>query len=71
MQEYDGLFALDRMERAVEKVRQRLLRSTSALEAAGISYAVIGGNAVMAWVKQVDESAVRATQNVDLSLIHI
>ncbi|MCX7392196.1 MAG: hypothetical protein NTX02_13550 [Planctomycetia bacterium] len=66
MQEYDGLFALDRMERAVEKVRQRLLRSTSALEAAGISYAVIGGNAVMAWVEQVDESAVRATQNVDL-----
>ena len=66
MQEYDGLFALDRMERAVEKVRQRLLRSTSALEAAGIPYAVIGGNAVMAWVEQVDESAVRATQDVDL-----
>ena len=68
MTEYDGLFALDRMERAVEKVRGRLLRSTAALEAAGVPYAVIGGNAVMAWVEQVDEAAVRFTQGVDLVL---
>jgi hypothetical protein len=68
MTEYDGLFALDRMERAVEKVRDRLLRSTAALEAAGVPYAVIGGNAVMAWVEQVDEAAVRFTQGVDLVL---
>jgi len=66
--EYDGLLALDRMERAVEKVRDRLLRSTAALEAAGVPYAVIGGNAVMAWVEQVDESAVRFTQDVDIVL---
>ena len=68
MIEYDGLLALDRMERAVEKVRSRLLRSTAALETAGVPYAVIGGNAVMAWVEQVDESAVRFTQDVDLVL---
>lgn len=68
MPEYDGLLALDRMERAVEKVRGRLLRSTAALEAAGVPYAVIGGNAVMAWVEQVDESAVRFTQDVDIVL---
>jgi hypothetical protein len=68
MIEYDGLLALDRMERAVEKVRNRLLRATGALEAAQIPYAVIGGNAVMAWVEQVDESAVRATQDVDLAI---
>jgi len=68
MTEYDGLFALDRMERAVEKVRDRLLRSTAALEAAGVPYAVIGGNAVMAWVEQADEAAVRFTQDVDLVL---
>jgi hypothetical protein len=68
MTEYDGLLALDRMERAVEKVRDRLLRSTAALEAADVPYAVIGGNAVMAWVEQVDESAVRFTQDVDLVL---
>jgi len=68
MIEYDGLLALDRMERAVEKVRDRLLRSTAALEAAGVPYAVIGGNAVMAWVEQADEAAVRFTQDVDLVL---
>jgi hypothetical protein len=68
MIEYDGLLALDRMERAVEKVRNRLLRATGALEAAQIPYAVIGGNAVMAWVEQVDESAVRATQDVGLAI---
>lgn len=68
MPDYDGLLALDRMERAVEKVRDRLLRSTAALEAAGVPYAVIGGNAVMAWVEQVDESAIRFTQDVDLVL---
>ena len=68
MTAYDGLLALDRLERAVEKVRNRLLRSTAALEAAGVPYAVIGGNAVMAWVEQADEAAVRFTQDVDLVL---
>jgi hypothetical protein len=57
---------LDRMVRAVEKVRERLLRSTAALEAAGIDYAVIGGHAVAAWVATVDETAVRNTADVDL-----
>ena len=57
---------LDRMERAVQKVRDRLLRATSALDAAGIPYAVIGGNAVGSWVARVDESWVRNTQDVDL-----
>jgi hypothetical protein len=36
MQEPDGMLALERLERAVEKVRDRLLRSTAALEAAGV-----------------------------------
>jgi hypothetical protein len=57
---------LDRMVRAVEKVRDRLNRAASALEAASIPYAVVGGNAVAAWVATVDESAVRNTQDVDL-----
>lgn len=60
--------SLDRMVRAVEKVRERLLRATSALENGGIPYAVVGGNAVAAWVSGVDESAVRNTQDVDLLL---
>jgi hypothetical protein len=54
------------MVRAVEKVRERLLRATAALEAAGVPYAVAGGNAVAAWVSRVDEAAVRNTQDVDI-----
>lgn len=68
MREYDGILALERMERAVWKVKDRLLRATAALEAAGIPYAVVEGNAVAAWVEQVDEAAVRATQDVDLAI---
>jgi hypothetical protein len=61
-------FSLDRMVRAVEKVRDRLLRATAALESAAVPYAVIGGNAVAAWVARVDEAAVRNTQDVDILL---
>ena len=57
---------LDRMERAVAKVRERLLRSTAALSQAGIPYAVVGGNAVASWVATVDEGAARNTRDVDL-----
>src|SRR5262249_5027095 len=59
---------LGRMVRAVEKVRERLHRAARALEEAQIPYAVIGGNAVAAWVATVDESAVRNTQDVDILL---
>src|SRR5262249_38910561 len=59
---------LERMVRAVEKVRERLHRAARALEEAQIPYAVIGGNAVAAWVSTVDESAVRNTQDVDILL---
>lgn len=58
--------SLDRMVRAVEKVRERLMRATSALERAGVPYAVAGGNAVAAWVTTIDESAVRTTRDVDV-----
>jgi hypothetical protein len=57
---------LDRMERAVAKVRERLLRATGALNAAGVPYAVVGGNAVASWVATVDEGAVRNTRDVDI-----
>ncbi len=56
------------MIRAVEKVRERLQRAVAALDAAGVPYAVVGGNAVAAWVSRVDEAAVRTTQDVDLLL---
>jgi len=61
-----GPHILDRMERAVAKVRERLLRATSALNAAKLPYAVVGGNAVASWVATVDEGAVRNTRDVDL-----
>jgi Uncharacterised nucleotidyltransferase len=57
---------LDRMERAVAKVRDRLLRATAVLNQAGIPYAVVGGHAVASWVATVDEGAVRNTPDVDL-----
>ncbi len=60
--------AWERMVTAVEKVRERLRRATLALQSAGIPYAVIGGNAVAAWVMEVDEAAVRNTQDVDILL---
>jgi len=63
-----GDISLERMVRAVERVRERLLRAAAALEQAGIPYAVAGGNAVAAWVSRVDESAVRNTQDVDILL---
>jgi hypothetical protein len=56
------------MVTAVEKVRDRLRRAAQALEQAQIPYAVIGGNAVAAWVSEVDEAAVRNTRDVDILL---
>ena len=57
-----------RMERAVERIQQRLERTAATLEQAGIPYAIIGGNAVRAWVAQADEAAVRTTRVVDILL---
>ena len=63
-----GPISFDRVVEAVEAVHQRLLRSAGALDAAGIDYAVIGGNAVAVWVGRVDRAAVRNTQDVDILL---
>ena len=63
-----GEISWERMTRAVEKIRQGLRKATAALKSARIPYAVIGGNAVAAWVSRVDEAAVRNTRDVDLLL---
>jgi hypothetical protein len=60
----DELYA--RMERAVEKVNERLRKTVAILEQAGVPYAIVGGHAVRAWVAQVDEAAVRTTVDVDV-----
>ena len=64
-----GLQSWERTIRAVELVKNRLLRAPAALENAGIANAVIGGNAVAAWVGRVDQSGVRFTQDVDLVIL--
>ena len=56
----------NRMERAVEKVNERLRKTVGILETAKVPYAVIGGHAVRAWVAQVDEAAQRTTRDVDI-----
>ena len=43
-----------------------MLRAARALESASIPYAIVGGNAVAAWVTTVDEAAVRNTRDVDV-----
>jgi hypothetical protein len=58
--------SIERMFRPVELVQDRLRRATAALEQAKVPYAVIGGNAVAAWVTRVDRAAVRFTQDVDI-----
>lgn len=57
-----------RIGQSMEFVEERLRKAVAALEAAGIPYAVVGGNAVRIWVAQVDEGAVRATNDVDILL---
>jgi hypothetical protein len=58
----------DRMNRAVENVQKRLEKTAKLLESMDIPYAIIGGNAVRAWVAQADEAAVRTTRDVDILL---
>lgn len=61
-----GPVSWENMSQGIEKVKDRLLRATATLERAGIEYAVIGGNAVAAWVSRVDDSVVRNTRDVDI-----
>ena len=59
-------FSWKRMVEAVDAVHTRTRRAASALQEAGIPYAVAGGNAVAAWVARVDRAAVRNTQDIDI-----
>jgi len=51
---------------AVHRVEKLLRKVAKAMEKARVPYAVVGGNAVAAWVATVDEGAVRATKDVDI-----
>jgi hypothetical protein len=56
----------DRAMAAAEAVKDRMRQAAKALEAGGVPYAVVGGNAVAEWVGSVDEAAVRTTRDVDI-----
>jgi hypothetical protein len=53
---------------AVNEVEKLLRRITEALDADGVPYCVIGGNAVAAWVSTIDPGATRTTKDVDILL---
>ena len=52
----------------MDRIARLLKTVTTALDGAGIPYAVIGGNAVATWVARRDVGAIRATKDVDLLL---
>lgn len=52
----------------MNRVDNLLRTATASLDAAGVPYAVIGGNAVAVWVARCDVGAVRATKDVDILL---
>ena len=55
-----------RIGESMDRVEERLMKVVQVLESSGVPYAVVGGNAVRIWVAQVDKTAVRATNNVDI-----
>lgn len=57
-----------RMAKGIDDVKLRLDRAAAALAKLGVHYAVVGGNAIAAWVSRVDISAVRNTRDVDILL---
>ncbi len=59
-----GEISWERMIGAVGKVRLRLQKTVAVLNEAHIDYALVGGNAVAAWVSRVDEASVRNTRDV-------
>ncbi|SRR6266542_4854585 len=59
---------LERYAMAVERITERLQRITAALQAANVPYALVGGQAVAAWVATKDPAAIRITKDVDILL---
>ena len=58
----------ERVARHMDELRERLRRAIAALTAAGVPYAVVGGNAVAEWVGRADPAGVRNTKDVDILL---
>lgn len=56
----------DAAYRAMDRVARLLKKVSQALDRAHVPYAVVGGNAVAAWVATVDPEAIRTTKDVDI-----
>jgi hypothetical protein len=63
-----SISAWERYLMALDEVTDRLQRIAGALEAAGVPYALVGGQAVALWVATRDPAAVRTTKDVDILL---
>jgi hypothetical protein len=63
-----GTSIWERYVMALEEVTDRLQRITSALDEAGVAYALVGGQAIALWVATKDPAAVRTTKDVDILL---
>jgi hypothetical protein len=57
---------MDRINEEFQRVQDRLRRAAAVLAKSGLSYAVIGGNAVIHWISQIDPTAYRFTHDVDV-----
>ena len=55
-------------ERNAERVHERMEKASAALNAAGVPFVVVGGNAVGVWVASHDEGGMRNTKDVDILL---
>lgn len=59
---------LKRMAEAPEKVYARRRSVAKVVDEAGIPYAVVGGNAVAAWIARIDAGEVRNLRDVNFRL---
>jgi transposase InsO family protein len=59
---------LAKHDRVIDEIAKRRERIASTLRQHGIPYALVGGQAVAAWVASVDPNAVRTTKDVDILL---
>lgn len=68
MTKYSDLSDWERVELAIERVKDRLVRTTTSFEIAGIPYALCGSNATACWIETVDPAAVRQCRNIEVLL---
>jgi hypothetical protein len=57
-----------RYERAMDETEGRKRRITASLAKHAVPYALVGGQAVVAWVSTIDPDATRTTKDVDILL---